>query len=139
MNVLTEKSHEMIWHQRLIHLSPSTIKEAYKHVDGFPNLSWFDFDYITNFKACTKANLRKNSPTKWSLSKMVTYPYQGLFIDFGLSGQILYYKEGKFIPYSWVDIEWINSETAWILISDAQTNIYHGDTWLNKALPIKYL
>ena len=39
VNALTEKAHEMIWHQRLIHLSPGTIQEAYKYVDGVPNLS----------------------------------------------------------------------------------------------------
>ena len=64
VNTLTGKAHEMIWHQRLIHLSPSTIKEAYKHVEGIPNLSHFDFDDITNCTMCTKANLRKNSLTK---------------------------------------------------------------------------
>ena len=101
MNALTEKAHEMIWHQCLIHLSPSTIKEAYKHVDGVLNLSHFAFDDITNCTMCTKANLRNNSPTKQSLTKMVTCPYQGLFIDFGLfSGQISYNKKGKIIPSS---------------------------------------
>ena len=100
VNVLTEKAHEMIWHQHLIHLLPSTIKEAYKYVDGVPNISCFDFDDITKCTTCTKANLRKNSPTKQSLTKMVTCPYQGLFIDFGFSGQISYNKEGKVIPLS---------------------------------------
>ena len=39
VNTLTEKAHEMIWHQQLIHLSPGTIQETYRYVDGVPNLS----------------------------------------------------------------------------------------------------
>lgn len=95
MNELTETSHEIIWHQRLIHLSPNTIKESYKYVDCVLNISQFYFDNITNCKNCTKSNFRKNSLTKRSLSKMFIYPYQGLFIDFGFSGWVLYDKEGK--------------------------------------------
>ena len=70
---------------------------------------------------------------------MVTCPYQGLFIDFGFSGRVSYDKEGNVIPSSLKDIEGLNGETAWILISDAQTKMYHGDTRLIKASPIKYL
>ena len=40
-----------------------TIQEAYKYVDGVPNLSRLDFDDVTNYLTC-KANLKKNSPTK---------------------------------------------------------------------------
>ena len=77
--------------------------------------------------------------TKRSLSEMVTCPFQGLFIDFGFLGQISHDKEGKVITSSQEDVEGINRETAWILISDAQTKMYHGDTRLSKNSPIKYL
>ena len=90
----------MIWHQRLIHMFPGTIQEAYKYVDGVPNLSQFDFEDVTRRTTCTKANLRKNSPSKQSLSEMVTWQYQGLFIDFGFSGRVSYDKEGREIPSS---------------------------------------
>ena len=33
----------------------------------------------------------------------------------------------------------MNGETAWILISDAQTRMLHGDTRLSKSSPVKYL
>ena len=33
----------------------------------------------------------------------------------------------------------MNCETAWIIISDAQTRMLHGDTRLNKSSPVKYL
>ena len=117
---MTEKAHQMIWQQRLIHLSPGTIQEVYKHVNGVPNLSRFEFDDISNCTTCTKANLCKNSLTRRSLTKMVTCPYQGLFIDFIFLGRISYDKEGKMIPSTQEDIEGINGETAWILITDAQ-------------------
>ena len=64
VNALTEKANEMAWHQRSIHLTPGTIQEAYKYVDGVPNLSRFDFNDITKCTTCTKANLCKNSSTK---------------------------------------------------------------------------
>jgi hypothetical protein len=73
------------------------------------------------------------------LSESFSSPYQGLFIDFGFSWQMSYDKEGKVIPLSWEDIEGRNGETAWILISDAQTKMLHGDARVSKASPIKYL
>ena len=88
---------------------------------------------------CIKANLWKNSPINQSLSEQVTCPYQGLFIDFGFSGCISYDKEGRVIPSSHKDIKVINGKTTWINISNAQTKMFHGDTRLSKASPIKYL
>ena len=35
--------------------------------------------------------------------------------------------------------EGLSGDTAWILISDAQTKMLHGDTRMLKASPIKYL
>ena len=37
------------------------------------------------------------------------------------------------------DIEGLNGEQAWILISDGKTQMLHGDTCLSKASPLKYL
>ena len=38
VNALKMQAHEMLLHKRLIHLSPSTLKSAYKYCDGIPNL-----------------------------------------------------------------------------------------------------
>ena len=69
----------------------------------------------------------------------VIHPYQGLFIDFGISGKVSYDKEGKVIPSSRVHIEGLNDESAWILIYDAQTKMLHGDCRTSKASLVKYL
>ena len=66
-------------------------------------------------------------------------PYQGLFVDYAFSGSLARDKEGKIIESSRSNVEGINGETAWILISDAQTKMLHGDTRTSKASPIKYL
>ena len=129
----------MIWHQCLIHLSPATLQNAYKYVEGIPYLSNFSFDYVKNCPICIKANMRKNSAGKQSLSEMMSHPYQGLFIDFGFLGQLSFDKEGKIKPGSREDVEGIYDKTAWILISDAQTKILDGDCHTSKALPLKYL
>jgi len=100
VNALTDKANEMLWHQRLIHLSPQSIQQAHQFVDGVPNLSKFKFDDIDGCSTCIKANLRKRSAGKRSLSESVSSPYQGLFIDFGFSGRLSYDKEGKVIPSS---------------------------------------
>ena len=69
----------------------------------------------------------------------MTHPYQGLFIDFGFLGKLSFDKDGKVKPGLWEDIEGIHGETAWILISDAQTKMLHGDCCTRKASPLKYL
>ena len=79
---LKEKAHEMLWHQRLIHLAPHAIRDAHKFVDGIPDLSKFSFDDLHNCPTCIKANLSKNSAGKRSLMESVTVPYQVLFVDF---------------------------------------------------------
>jgi hypothetical protein len=94
VNALTDKAHEMLWHQRLIHMSPQLIQQAHQYVDIVPNLSKFKFDDIDGCSTCIKANLRKKSAGKRSLSESVSSPYQGLFIDFGFSGRLSYDKEG---------------------------------------------
>ena len=70
---------------------------------------------------------------------MVTFTYKDFLIDFSFPGCILYDEEGKIIPSSHEDFEELNDETAWILISYTHTKIFHGDTCLRKASPIKYL
>ena len=65
--------------------------------------------------------------------------YQGLHIDFYFSGRISKDKDGKVKESSQVDIEGINGEQAWILISDGKTRMLHGDTRLTKVSPLKYL
>ena len=66
-------------------------------------------------------------------------PFQGLFIDYGFPGRVSYDKEGKVIESSRVDIEGLNGEAAWILISNAQTKMLFGDARMSKASPLKYL
>ena len=48
-------------------------------------------------------------------------------------------KEDNVIEGSSRDVEGMNTETAWILISDAQTHMLYGDTHLSKSSPGKYL
>ena len=129
----------MLWHQQLIHLSPQTLRDVHKHIDGVPNLSKFSFDDIDQCPTCIQANLRKRSAGKKSLSDSVSVPYQGLFIDFSFSGALARDKEGKIIESSREDCEGLNGETSWILISDAFTKMLHGDTRQSKSSPVKYL
>ena len=110
VNALTDQAHEMIWHQRLIHLSPATLQNTHKYVEGIPNLSNFRLNDVKNCPTCIKANMRKNSAGKRSLSKTVLHPYQGLFIDFGSSGKLSFDKEGKVKPRSRENIEGIHGE-----------------------------
>ena len=116
---LTEKAHEMFWHQRLTHMGPQSIQNAHKYVDGVPDLSKFSFDDIDQCPTCIDAKLRKNAPGKRSLSEYVSRPYQGLFCDLAYPGKISYDKEGKVIESSQEDVEGLNGELAWILITDA--------------------
>ena len=139
VNALTDQAHEMIWHQRLIHLSPATLKIVYKYVEGLPNLSNFKFDNVKNFPTCIKANMQKNSACKRSLSESVTHPYQDLFIDFVFLGKLSFDKGGKVKSGSREDIKGIHGETARILISDAQTKMLHDNCRTSKISPIKYL
>ena len=95
---------------------------------GSNEISWL-IDKWSNF-----------SKTPWrSLSETVTCPYQGLFIDFAFPGKVAYDKEGKVIESSRKDIEGLNGESAWVLITDAQTKMIHGDARTSKASPLKYL
>ena len=129
----------MLWHQRLIQMSPQTIQNAHKFVDGVPNLSKFSFDDINQCPTCIDTNLRKNTPKKRSLSESVSCPYQGLFIDMAYSGRVSYDKEGKVVESSREDIEGLSGESAWLLITDAQTKSIHGDARTSKAPPLEYL
>ena len=84
--------------------------------------------------------MRKNSASKQSFTEsIVLHPYQGLFINFGFSGQVSYDKDRKVVPSSHVHVEGINKESAWILIYDAQTKMLHDDCQTSKASPVKYL
>lgn len=65
--------------------------------------------------------------------------YQGLYVDFVYPGCIFKDKDGNIIESSWVDIEGLNGEQAWILISDSKTIIFYGDKQLSKLLPLKYV
>ena len=113
---MTNQAYEMIWHQRLIHLSAAILQNAYKYVEGIPNLSNFSFNDVKNCPTCIKTNIQKNSASKRSLSETVLHPYQGLFVDFGFSGRLSFDKEGKVKPGSREDIEGIHGETEWILM-----------------------
>ena len=108
------------------------------YVDGVPNLSAFNFNDILKYPTCLKVNLTKNFGKK-SLCDSVERPYQGLFIDFAFSGKIKRDKKGVVIEASRADVKGMNGETAWILISDAQTRMLHDDICLSKSSPLKYL
>ena len=139
VNVLREEAHEMLWHQRLIHLAPQTLRQAHCHCDGIPNLSKFKFNDVMKCTNCLKANQTKNTPSTRSLMESISHPYQSLFVDFGFSSRIYKDKEGKIIESSCKDIEGLNGETAWILISDAMTKMLHVDKRLSISSPLKYL
>ena len=112
VHALTKKAHEILWHQCLMHMSPQTIQNAHKFVDGVPNLSKFFFDNIDQFPTCIDTNLCKNAPGKRSLSESVLCPYQGLFIDVAYPDQVSYDKEGKVIKSICGDIEGLSGESA---------------------------
>ena len=112
VHALTTQAHEMLWHQRLIHLSAATLQSVYKYCNGIPNLSNFTFDDIKNCPTCIKANMQKNSALKQSLTESVSHPYQSLFIDFGFSGKVSFDKDGNIIPSSQEHVEGLNGEFA---------------------------
>ena len=60
-------------------------------------------------------------------------------MDFCFSGKVQRDKEGKEIESSRREVEGIDGETCWILISDGKTRMLHGDCRLTKASPLKYL
>ena len=128
----------MLWHQRLIHCGSHSLKSASLYVDEFPNLSAFNFNDIIKCPTCLRTILTKNFGKK-SLCDSVERPYQGLFIDFAFSGKVKRDKKGVVIEASRKDVEGMNDEMAWLLISDVQTIMLHGDTPLSKSPPVKYL
>ena len=79
-----------------------------------------------------QTNLTKGFGKK-SFHKTVERPYQGLFIDLAFSWKVKQDKEGVIIEASRKDVKGINGGTIWILISDAQTHMLHGDTHLSKS------
>ena len=129
----------MLWHQRLIHCGQHTLKDLHCHVNGIPDLLKTKFNDLTHCATCMKANLTKSAAGHSSLQDSLTHPYQGLYIDFGFSGRISKDADGNVKESSRVDIEGLNGEQAWILISDGKTRMLHGDTRLTKASPLKYL
>ena len=138
INAINMEAEAMLWHQRLVHCGPHSMKRIHDQVDGVPDLSKFEFDAILKCPTCLKTNLTKSSAGFHSLRDTVERPYQGLFCDMAFSGQIRKDKDGKVIESSREDVEGLNGETAWILIADAQTRMLHGDTRLSKASPVKW-
>ena len=108
------------------------------YANRVPNLSAFNFDNILKYPTCLKTNLAKNFGKK-SLRDSIGRPYQGLFIDFDFSGKVKQDKEGIVIKASRKDVEAVDGETAWILISDTQTQMFHSDTRLSKSSSVKHL
>ena len=86
-----------------------------------------------------KAKLSKTPADHISLRATVDTPYQGIYLDFAFSGIVQKDKDGGIIESTQKDVEGLNGETSWILISDAFTRMMHGDCRLSKASPIKYL
>jgi hypothetical protein len=48
INALNKEAEALLWHQRLIHCGPHSLKDIHNHVDGVPNLSSFKFDDLLN-------------------------------------------------------------------------------------------
>ena len=81
-------------------------------MEGIPDLSKTKFNNLTHCATCIKANLTKAAAGHSRSQDSLTYPYQGLCIDFSFSGRISKDAEGNVKELSWVDIEGINGEQA---------------------------
>ena len=99
-------------------------------------MSKFSFNDLTRYATCIKSKLTKNAPGHQSLRDSLTRPYQGLYINFGFAGQHSRDENGDIIDLSHTDMEGVNGEVAWILISDGKTCMLYGDTCLSKASPV---
>ena len=97
------------------------MKDFHKYVDGIPNSNKTKFNDSTKCATCLKANLTKASPGHKSLRESLSVSCQGLYIDFRFPGCITKDKDKKLKESSHVDIEGLNGEQAWILISDGKT------------------
>ena len=139
VNSITDSAREMLWHQRLIHIGQNSMKDIHLHMDGVPNFSNEKFDDLTKYTTCLKANLTKSPAGHTCLRESLTWAYQGFYIDFGFPGRISKDKDGNVIESSWTDIESLNGDQAWIMISDGKTKMLHGDTYHSKSSPFKFL
>ena len=81
----------------------------------------------TKCSICEKVNLTKNPAGYVSIREKLKQPYQGIYIDFGFSGKVKLDKKGEEDEDSRKEVEGINGETSWILISDGFTRMLHGD------------
>ena len=125
---LSNEARSHLWHHRLIHCGEHTMKEAHKHIKGVPNMSKFSFNDLTRCATCIKSKLTKNSPGNKSLRDSLLRAYQGLYIDFGFAGRRSEDEHGNITESSRTDIEGLNGEVIWILVSDGKTRMLHGDT-----------
>ena len=115
------------------------MKEAHKHIEGVPNMFKFSFNDLTRCATCIKSKLTKNSSGNKSLKNLLLRAYQGLYIDFGFAGRRSRDEHGNITESSCTDIEGLNEEVAWILVSDGKIRMLHGDTRLSKASPLSWL
>ena len=115
-----------------VHCGEKTLKDIHKNVNGAPNLNRIEFNDLTHCDNCLKVNITKSPAARHSLCESLTTPYQGLYVDFGFPDCISKDKDGNIIESSWIDIEVLNGEQAWILICDSKTRMLHGDKHLSK-------
>ena len=99
-NAMNKEDEELLWHQRLIHGGDHNYDNLHKHVGGVPNLSEFKFDDVTKCSTCLQVKLTKDPAGTTSLREQLKVQYQGLFMDFGFSGNIQRDKEWKEIEAS---------------------------------------
>ena len=59
-------------------------------------------------------------------------------MDFAFPGKISYNREGKVIESSCKDMDGLSGQSAWILITNPQTKMIHGNARTSKASPLKY-
>ena len=136
---LNKEAEAMSLYQRLIHCGLHSLKNASLYVSGGLHLLAFNFDNVLKCPTFLKTNLTKFSANKKNLRDAVEHPYQGLFIHFDFSGEVKRDKKDVAIETSRKAVEGMNSETHWILISDAQTHMLHEDKHLSKFSPVKYM
>ena len=91
-------------------------------------MSKFSFNDLIRCATCIKSKLTKTSPGHKSLQDLLSRAYQGLYIDFGFAGRRSRDEHGNITESSRTDIEGLNGEVAWILVSDGKIRMLHGDT-----------
>ena len=89
------------------------------HCDVLNNINSLDAICATYLKS----NLTKSFADYQCLQDYLTTLYQGLYCDYGFPGWISKDKDGNVFQSTQTDIEGLNGEQAWILVSYGKTRM----------------